>query len=88
MTPSQQLEAIRAEFESLMAAANAAAGRFLAELRQHGIFVMDYGDLNDSQRLYAKRFLTITIYPVLTPLQWIRRGRSAHLQSLAQPRRY
>jgi polyphosphate kinase len=68
MTPSQQLEAIRSEFEAIMGAANQCRSEIIAELREHGISVLDYAELSEAQRGVAGQYFEDTIYPVLTPL--------------------
>jgi polyphosphate kinase len=68
MTPSQQLEAIRTEFQSLLAAAHECRTSLFDSLRAEGIAVLDYAELNDAQRETARRYFEDTIYPVLTPL--------------------
>lgn len=68
MTPAQQLEAIRAEFQSVMTRAHVCRIELLANLRQHGIAVLDYSELTEAQRTFAQEYFEQTIYPVLTPL--------------------
>lgn len=68
MTPAQQLDAIRESFEILLAQAHNCRKQLLAELREKGIFVLDYGELSDAQKASARKYFDNTIYPVLTPL--------------------
>lgn len=68
MTPSQQLEAIRRDFEAIMAEAGRCRRNIVEELKRHGIFVLDFAELDDAQQIFARRYFEDTIYPVLTPL--------------------
>ncbi len=68
LTPAQQLEAIRAEFMGLWEQAHACRRSVFNELRDHGIFILDYSELTEAQQDYARRFFEESVYPVLTPL--------------------
>jgi polyphosphate kinase len=68
MRPAEQLEAIRAGFESLYSEAHALLKKLMPELERNGIAVSRYAALNEEQRETARRYFEETIYPVLTPL--------------------
>lgn len=68
LTPSQQLEAIRAEFMGLWEHAHVCRRSIFSELRDQGILILDYGELSESQQDYARKFFEESVYPVLTPL--------------------
>lgn len=68
LTPAQQLDAIRTRVQRLMEDAHQCRRALLRALEKQGIRLLDYADLNATQREYAGRYFTETIYPVLTPL--------------------
>jgi len=69
LTPAAQLAAVRAKASKLIAQAR---DHFLAVIRpalaQAGIFVLDYSELNEDQRLEARHYFEESVFPVLTPL--------------------
>jgi polyphosphate kinase len=68
LTPAKTLEAVAAEFTSLMEEAQSCRGRLLFDLSENGIHVLDYRDLSFEQREFADRYFRDTVFPVLTPL--------------------
>ena len=68
LTPSQQLEAIRHYFIQLWTDAHVCLRDLLSQLEERGIHLLDYGELNASQKELADTYFHETIYPVLTPL--------------------
>ena len=68
-TPSEQLRDIGKRLRPMVKQAH----RFFQnELRpslpDHGIYLLDYADLNGEQRTYLDRYFTEQVFPVLTPL--------------------
>ncbi len=68
MSPAQQLDAIRGEFESIYEGAHACLRELTVELGRNGIAIAGCAELNEEQREIAQRYFDETIYPVLTPL--------------------
>ena len=68
LTPVQTLEAVSAEFTSLIEEAQTCRERLLFDLAENGIHVLDYRDLSFEQRDLADRYFRDTVFPVLTPL--------------------
>jgi polyphosphate kinase len=68
LTPSQQLEAIRHYFIQLWTDAHTCLKELLSQLEERGIHLLDYDELNASQKELADTYFHETIYPVLTPL--------------------
>ena len=68
LTPAKTLEAVWAEFTSLMEEAQACRERLLFDLAENGIHMLDYRDLSFEQREWADRYYRDTVFPVLTPL--------------------
>jgi polyphosphate kinase len=83
LTPAQQLEAIRAEFEQLWLDAHACLRQLLAALEKHGIRVVAYADLNVEERAAARQFFEDNIYPVLTPLAFDPGRPFPHISNLS-----
>ncbi len=68
LTPAKTLEAVWAEFTSLMEEAQACRERLLFDLAENGIHMLNYRDLSFEQRDWADRYYRDTVFPVLTPL--------------------
>jgi polyphosphate kinase len=68
MSPSAQLVAIRREVKKLLVEAHRCWRELVDSLRDAGVHIMDYADLNEKQRRYANEYFAETIFPVLTPL--------------------
>src|SRR5262249_50093454 len=68
MTPQEQLEAIKREFEQLMREAHDCLRQLFGELETNGIKVCNYDGLTPAQKEYANRYFQDVIFPVLTPL--------------------
>jgi polyphosphate kinase len=83
MTPAQQLDAIRKRFESLISDAHLCRRALLAELHTQGIQILDYADLNETQREQAGRYFQETIYPILTPLAFDPGRPFPHISNLS-----
>lgn len=83
MTPAQQLDAIRKRFEGLISEAHVCRRQLLAELHTHGIQILDYSELNETQREQAGRYFEETIYPILTPLAFDPGRPFPHISNLS-----
>jgi len=68
MNPRAQLVAIRREVSRLLKEAHACLQTILPELRETGIRIYDYGELNQAQLAITARYFAETVFPVLTPL--------------------
>lgn len=69
LTPEQTLEALAEQLPPLLAD-HAAIWHdvLLPELKLHGVYVLDYNELNESQRHQAEQYFSRELHPVLTPL--------------------
>ncbi|MCL4795469.1 MAG: polyphosphate kinase 1 [Bryobacteraceae bacterium] len=83
MTPAQQLEAIRLEYEQLLLDCHDCLKKVLAELEQQGIRVVDYARLTVEERAAARQYFEDTIYPVLTPLAFDPGRPFPHISNLS-----
>lgn len=68
MTPQQQLDAIRARVQQMVAEQAAAIGEVVAELADHGLRFLDVDRLSPEQQRFVKSYFTTNVLPVLTPL--------------------
>jgi len=69
MTPAQQLRAVNARANELMAEQQACWDELRKELIQHGITVLEGGEgLNEDERIWLEERFLEQIFPVLTPL--------------------
>ncbi|HLK65819.1 MAG TPA: polyphosphate kinase 1 [Bryobacteraceae bacterium] len=68
MSPRAQLIGIRREVKRLVKEGHKCLEGMMPSLREQGIFIHDYRDLNEVQLLTAKKYFDETIFPVLTPL--------------------
>ena len=84
LTPAAQLAAVRAKASKLIAQAR---DHFLTVIRpalaQAGIFVLDYSELNEAQRLEARRYFEESVFPVLTPLAFDPGRPFPHISNLS-----
>lgn len=83
MGPLQQLDAIRARILELMGKAHACRRALFQELEGQGICVLDYGQMDDTQRAFAERYFVDTVYPVLTPLAFDPGRPFPHISNLS-----
>ncbi|MFN7938578.1 MAG: polyphosphate kinase 1 [Bryobacteraceae bacterium] len=83
MGPLQQLDAIRARILELMGKAHACRRALFQELEGQGICVLDYGQMDDTQRAFAERYFVETVYPVLTPLAFDPGRPFPHISNLS-----
>jgi polyphosphate kinase len=69
MTPAEQLIAIRRVVEELTDQHRRCwLEDIQPKLRAHGIYALDYEELNEEQRAFCKAYFEREIFPVLTPL--------------------
>ena len=68
MTPLEQLAAIRARVEGLLAERQAAFAELLRELAPHGVRLVEMRDLDAGERRAVDEHFESQIFPVLTPL--------------------
>lgn len=83
MSPRAQLVAIRREVKRLLAEAHRTLERLLEALREQGIFVHDYAELNETHRQQAARYFDETVFPVLTPLAFDPGRPFPHISNLS-----
>lgn len=83
MTPAQQLEAIREEFEDVLADAHACRRELTASLAGNGIRVVDYSDLSMEEKETARQYFEDAIFPVLTPLAFDPGRPFPHISNLS-----
>jgi polyphosphate kinase len=83
MAPARQIEAIRARFHKMNAAAHACRRALFDELKTHGVHVLDYSELSEQQRELAKRYFDETLFPVLTPLAFDPGRPFPHISNLS-----
>ncbi|WP_431627267.1 polyphosphate kinase 1 [Alkalinema pantanalense] len=68
-TPQEQLGLIRKRLHPLVTKQHRHFEQALRpQLAGHGIFLLDYMDLNQEQRAYLKNYFDEQVFPVLTPL--------------------
>ena len=68
MTPSARLVSIRREVKKLFVEAHRCWRELSSSLRETGVHVLEYSELNDKQRRNAEKYFHDTAFPVLTPL--------------------
>ncbi len=83
MTPAQQLEAIRVEYEQILLDCHECLKSVLGELQKHDICVANYSQLTVEERAAARQYFEDTIYPVLTPLAFDPGRPFPHISNLS-----
>src|SRR5581483_5791515 len=84
MTPRAQLVAIRREVKKLLAEAHRSLEKqLMPALREAGISILNYGDLNEGQLKMVCRYFAETIFPVLTPLAFDPGRPFPHISNLS-----
>ena len=68
LTPTQQLEAVRARAQDLMHDTRTCLHELLPQLEAAGIRIVDYASLGIDQKAEADRYFQQIVFPVLTPL--------------------
>ncbi len=70
LTPAQQLAAVREAARQLTNAARECLYNLLPLLASAGVHVLDFAELDETQRAYVKHYFDTTVFPVLTPLAY------------------
>jgi polyphosphate kinase len=84
MTPAAQLAAIRAEVTNLLSISyNTLTQQLWPALKDEGIQVLKYGELNARQRAKAREYFIHTVFPVLTPLAFDPGRPFPHISNLS-----
>ncbi|MGA2113638.1 MAG: polyphosphate kinase 1 [Bryobacteraceae bacterium] len=83
MSARAQLVAIRRECKKLMSEARRALERLLAALNEQGIWIHEFGDLNEAQHRRAQEYFEETIFKVLTPLAFDPGRPFPHISNLS-----
>jgi len=84
MTPRAQLSAIRREVKKLLAEAHKCLDKqLMPALREAGISILNYSELNEGQLKMACRYFADTVFPVLTPLAFDPGRPFPHISNLS-----
>ena len=84
MTPAQQVAAIRAEVTNLLSISHSCLSQqLLPALKDEGILIMKYAELNARQRARARDYFIHTVFPVLTPLAFDPGRPFPHISNLS-----
>src|SRR5437868_6670759 len=84
MSPTEQLDAIRAEVSNLRGiAARCWQRKLKPALEQAGVSILSYGSLSEQQRRRANSFFQDTVFPVLTPLAFDPGRPFPHISNLS-----
>ena len=68
LTAAEQLAAVRERVPGMLEAARVCFSALRGELASAGIRLLDYGELDDTQRAIADAYFASDVFPVLTPL--------------------
>jgi polyphosphate kinase len=83
MSPRAQLVGIRREVKKLLKEGHKGLEKLMPELAEHGLYIHDYSELNESQRKTATNYFTETVFPVLTPLAFDPGRPFPHISNLS-----
>jgi polyphosphate kinase len=84
LTPTEQLAAIRPAVSELIRRAKACLkDRLLPALREAGIQILDYADLDEGQRAAVRTYFDRVVFPVLTPLAFDPGRPFPHISNLS-----
>lgn len=83
LTPAQQLEGIRVEYEQLLLDSHECLRGLLEELARQGIRVADYEELSVEEKAAGRQYFEDNIYPVLTPLAFDPGRPFPHISNLS-----
>jgi len=84
MMPAAQLTAIRAEVTKLMNSSyKCLIEQLMPALKQEGIQILNYSELNAKQRAKARDYFIHTVFPVLTPLAFDPGRPFPHISNLS-----
>jgi polyphosphate kinase len=82
-TPRQLLPVVRERALGQMRAARQIFSVLLPELEAAGIHIVNYGDLNETQRAALKTYYEARVFPVLTPLAFDPGRPFPHISSMS-----
>jgi polyphosphate kinase len=83
MSPRAQLIAIRREVKRLKKEGHKCLEGMMPALNEQGIFLHDYGELNEVQLHTVKKYFEETVFPVLTPLAFDPGRPFPHISNLS-----
>lgn len=84
MTPAEQLAAVRKSAQQIMSEERQCLrNELLPALRSAGIYVLDYAELNDRQKVSVKSYFNDVVFPVLTPLAFDPGHPFPHISNLS-----
>jgi polyphosphate kinase len=83
MSPRSQLIAIRREAKRLMNEMRRTLDKLLEALKDHGVVIHDYAELNEGQLRRASKYFAETVFPVLTPLAFDPGRPFPHISNLS-----
>lgn len=83
ITPRAQLIAIRREVKKLLREAHDCRRALYSELKDNGILIHEYADLNEKQQRLAAEYFSKTVFPVLTPLAFDPGRPFPHISNLS-----
>lgn len=84
LLPGEQLAAIRRGVIALIAQQRACWSEDIhPRLRREGVFVLDYGELDQQQRRFCRDYFAREIFPVLTPLAFDPAHPFPHISNLS-----
>ncbi len=83
LTPQAQMTAIRSEVKQIVFDAHACLQNLLPGLEEHGVRLLEYGQLSETQTQTAKSYFEQTIFPVLTPLAFDPGRPFPHISNLS-----
>ncbi len=68
LTPTEQIMECHAVIRELQAQQQKIYADLLTHLKQHGVQILNYTDLNDDQRNTLRQYFVSKVFPLLTPL--------------------
>ncbi len=83
MTPAQQLETCRRVARGLLKRTRDAYGRLKPLLREAGVWLLDYDELDETQKSCADAYFGDYVFPVLTPLAFDPARPFPHISNLS-----
>jgi polyphosphate kinase len=83
LTPSEQLEVVRNEVNSILEKAHGCLNDLLLSLRQANIHIARYDELNEEQVAHVQSYFLQNIFPVLTPLAFDPGHPFPHISNLS-----
>ncbi len=83
LTPAEQLSGVRKISSQMMTEAREVLRDLLVQLKKAGIYVYDYAELNERQKLIADNYYEEVVFPVLTPLAFDPGHPFPHISNLS-----